>query len=146
MQTGLETVIMKNVEPVEESRLAGMSATTARLRPQKYQLTGTVGCIIPNQHRRPRVAASSEERDIGDGVRICPWRGGQEEAARARVGVPESRQDGARCDARAAVSHFGCNFALSVVSGVKNTRTGSHVLRHSTSQRRNERESEKRTG
>ena len=50
---------------------------------------------MASRHRRPRVAASSEERDIGDGVRIC------------RRKVPESRQDGARCDARAAVSHFG---------------------------------------
>ena len=74
---------------------------------------------MASRHRRPRVAASSEERDIGDGVRICPWRGGQEEAARARVGVPESRQDGARCEcARRGVALWvGCNFALSVLSG-----------------------------
>ena len=55
----LVTAIMKSVEPVGESRRAGMSATTALPRPQKYQLTGMAGCIIPNHHRRRKVAMTS---------------------------------------------------------------------------------------
>ena len=47
VQTSLVTAIMKNVAPVRESRRAVMSAITALPKPQKCQLTGMVGCIIP---------------------------------------------------------------------------------------------------
>ena len=50
------------------NRRAGMSATTAWSRPQKYQLTGMVGCIIPKHHRRRKVAMTS----MSGSVNISP--------------------------------------------------------------------------
>ena len=99
---------------------------------------------MASRHRRPRVAASSEERDISDGVRIC--------RDREQGGVPESRQDGARRDMRARRCvglWVGCNFAVSVLSGGEKHTNGdsrAYDTVRSNGREKREREREKRAG
>ena len=60
---------------------------------------------MASRHRRPRVAASSEERDISDGVRIC--------RDREQGGVPSRANTApAAICARGGVWDFGLSVTL----------------------------------